>query len=134
MSNQRRWYQFTTRRILGATLWLAVGMGTFVALNRGQFENGIQTLSAVMFFFICPYIAAGTLIGHALRWFAIGVASITLFIVAINTIPGAQIDPAVANSGWGILQTTLWLGCITAVVSWLSRWLTLRPRNSNIAP
>lgn len=73
---ETRWYQFTLRRILGATGWTAVWCCS-LALRGNLPANGpfhVQVVFSLLgVFWLAPFVAVGTLIGHPYRALAIGV-------------------------------------------------------------
>ncbi len=75
---ETRWYQFTLRRIIGATTWMALWCGAIAIFMRGSLpsQGALHTtiwLSLLGMLFLAPFIAVGTLVGHPYRAFAIGV-------------------------------------------------------------
>jgi len=77
-----RWFQFTIRRIMAATFWLAVCFGAANIDATGHSDSTMIAVIVVMYW--SAFVAVGTLLGRPLISAIVGIGVIGGYVILLD--------------------------------------------------
>lgn len=79
----RRWFQFGISEILWAMFWMAICFSALASYGWYDFETPLPVLAVITVVGLCPFIAAGVLIGRPLTGLVTGIVLVGAYTVFV---------------------------------------------------
>jgi hypothetical protein len=81
---RRRWYQFTIKRILWATFWMAICFAAAIRHHSGKGPDDLSGfIASVAVIALSPFVAAGSLFGRPFVGLLVGIILVGGYVLAV---------------------------------------------------